>query len=534
MAKGLLDDELEWLKELRREIGKHRRSNQRKTNLLESKRRLSLIGFSVPPHMVDFQTPLGWAEKAVTVPAARIYREGFRCSVESSLLDDIGLVFGDQQAIFSETASVESSLHHGVAFLFLSKGDEFLGEAPVVVAARSALQASAIVDKRSGVVRAALEVVSSSLQVLHVPGCEIALSRGKSGWEVLDRQFTRVNSVMCEPVVWRRSLSRPFGSSRITRPLIGAIERGVRTLLRMEVTAEFFSAPQRALLGASEEHFTDESGKPIDIWKAITGGVWALPDTYDEDEDKTVRAQLQQLSQASMQPHSEMFNGIVLSAASELSMPISYLGVQHNQPQNEGAIKAEEASMLAEIEQQIRSSYKPTFARVARKAAALMHGEWSEAMQSDLRDLSARFADPGTPTISARSDAALKYINAFPNGDPVVAMEMYGMDDDQIRRNLAYMRRNSAGSLIDRLVSGDSVPGSAVSGASDTSSVELEKAQADVAKKQFEAIGMGVRSGVDPEAVAAEVGLEGIKFTGATPASLRLPEGEAKGLEAAR
>lgn len=452
MAKGLFDDELGWLKELRQAIGRHRRSNQRKTNLLEAKRRLSLIGFSVPPHMVDFQTPLGWAEKAVSVPAARIYREGFRCSVESSLLDDIGLIFSEQQTIFSETASVESSLQHGVSFVFLSKGNEFLGEAPIVASARSALQASAIVDKRSGVVRAALEVVSNSIQVLHVPGCEITLSNGRLGWEVADRRFTRVNSVMCEPVVWRRSLNRPFGSSRITRPLIGAIERGVRTLLRMEVTAEFFSAPQRALLGASDEHFTDADGNQIDIWKAITGGVWALPDTYDEDEDKTVRAQLQQLTQASMQPHSEMFNGIVLQAASELSMPISYLGVQHNQPQNEGAIKAEEASMLAEIEQQIRSSYKPTFAKLARKSVALMHGEWSAEMASDLASLSARFADPGTPTISARSDAALKYTQAFPNGDPEVAMEKYGLSDDEIRRNIAYMRRSQSSSLVQQLI----------------------------------------------------------------------------------
>lgn len=451
MAYVLDDDDKALLKELRGNISRHRRSNLLRTNLLESKKRLDRVGFSVPPGMVDFQSPLGWAEKGVTVPAARIYREGFRCSVESSLMDDLAKIFGSRQAIFAESAAIESSLHHGVSFLFLSKGNEFLGEAPVVVSARSALQASAIVDKRSGIVRAALEIVDSSIQILHLPGLEITLGPGRNGWEAIDVFETHVNSVMCEPVVWRRSLSRPFGSSRITRPLIGAIMRGVRTLLRQEVTAEFFSAPQRALLGADDVHFTGPDGKPIDVWKAITGGVWALPDVYDEDEDKTVRAQLQQLSQASMQPHSEMFNLIVLSAASELSMPISYLGVQHNQPQNEGAIKAEEAAMISQIEQQIRASYKPTMAALARKAIALMHGGWTGSMDDDLSSLSARFANPGTPTISARSDAALKYTTAFPNGDPVVAMEMYGLDDEQIRRNVAYMRRNAAGSLIERL-----------------------------------------------------------------------------------
>lgn len=42
-------------------------------------------------------------------------------------------------------------------------------------------------------------------------------------------------------------------------------------------------------------------------------------------------------------------------------------------------------------------------------------------------------------------------------------------------------------------------------------------------KLQFDALGVGVRAGVDPADAAKRVGLEGIKFTGAVPSSLRLP-----------
>lgn len=51
------------------------------------------------------------------------------------------------------------------------------------------------------------------------------------------------------------------------------------------------------------------------------------------------------------------------------------------------------------------------------------------------------------------------------------------------------------------------------------------------AKAAFDALGVAIRSGVDPQEAAERVGLGGIRFTGATPASLRLPESQAAGLE---
>lgn len=50
-------------------------------------------------------------------------------------------------------------------------------------------------------------------------------------------------------------------------------------------------------------------------------------------------------------------------------------------------------------------------------------------------------------------------------------------------------------------------------------------------KAKFEALGVAIRSGVDPENAAQLLGLNGVKFTGAMPVSLRLPEKEANALE---
>lgn len=50
-------------------------------------------------------------------------------------------------------------------------------------------------------------------------------------------------------------------------------------------------------------------------------------------------------------------------------------------------------------------------------------------------------------------------------------------------------------------------------------------------KVQFDALGVGIRAGVDPDDAATRVGLPGIKFTGAVPVSLRLPTSQADHLE---
>lgn len=50
-------------------------------------------------------------------------------------------------------------------------------------------------------------------------------------------------------------------------------------------------------------------------------------------------------------------------------------------------------------------------------------------------------------------------------------------------------------------------------------------------KKQFDALGVGIRAGADPEYVAKEVGLPDAEFTGAIPVSLRPKEADAKTLE---
>ncbi|WP_242358624.1 hypothetical protein [Bifidobacterium pseudolongum] len=50
-------------------------------------------------------------------------------------------------------------------------------------------------------------------------------------------------------------------------------------------------------------------------------------------------------------------------------------------------------------------------------------------------------------------------------------------------------------------------------------------------KSSFDALGVAIRAGVDPQSAAQILGLQDVRFTGAVPVSLRMPQGDADDLE---
>ncbi|SDK79487.1 hypothetical protein [Arthrobacter sp. ok362] len=432
---------------IRRKSGR----NQLRTSYFDSKKRLDKIGFSIPPHMRDFAVAIGWANKAVKVPARRIRPDGFTLGRPSKMLADLDEVFGDNYFAAVERMAIEASLRHSVSFVFTTPGDTAAGEPDVIVAARTALEATAEIDTRTNRVTAALELVGRWEALLYLPGVTLRIQYVERQWLVTRTHVGIVGRVTCTPYVWARALDRPFGYSRISRPLMGFTDMAVRTMLRQEVNAEFYGAPQRALLGAEEEHFQDATGKRISPLDALIGGVWALPNTRDEETGDLLKPTLQQLSQATFQPHGEMLKTIGLMVSSETSIPVGYLGIIHDNPSSADAIRASEADLVAVVEGEL-DSIGMSRVDLARNVLAVKYGEWTPAMEKELRGLSAHFKDPGTSSKAAQADAGLKFTQTFPDGDPEVAMEVYGLDKGQIERMNTYRKGQAGANRLDALL----------------------------------------------------------------------------------
>lgn len=441
--RELTEEESKAFSRMLQTIRTKRQRNMLRSAYNDSKKRLDKMGFSIPPHMRDFESALGWPNKAVKVPARRWKPEDFTSTRTSELIDDVREIMADPGVLSLEIQAAEASMEHSVSFVFVGAGDVSAGEPEVVITARTALEATCETDPRTMRTTFALELITRQKFLMYVPGKVLRLEMGEKEYRVTAEYRGIGNLVMCTPYIWGKSLERPFGVSRISRPVMSFTDQGIRTMLRQEVNAEFYGAPQRTLMGADDAHFRDRNGKRISPFDALMGGVWALPDTRDDETGELVRPKLEQLVQATMQPHGDMLRTIAMQVSSETSIPVSYLGVIHDNPASADAIRATESDLVSVIEAEL-PNYGASRVQVARHVAAIIAGEWTAAMERDFRGLQSQFRDPGTATTAQQADAGQKYVAAFPEGDPAIAMKRFGLKPQEIEQNLAYMKKQGA------------------------------------------------------------------------------------------
>ena len=117
-------------------------------------------------------------------------------------------------------------------------------------------------------------------------------------------------------------------------------DNAIRTALRAELSSEFFTSPQKYLLGADKDLFNNSSK-----WEAYIGNIFAV--SKDEDGDTPTFGQL---SQMSMQPHTDYMRSLAAQFAGETGIPISSLGVIHDNPASAEAIYAAKEDLIIEAE----------------------------------------------------------------------------------------------------------------------------------------------------------------------------------------
>src|SRR5699024_7773426 len=130
------------------------------------------------------------------------------------------------------------------------------------------------------------------------------------GWAA-ERISNPVGRALAVAVTNDPQTRRPLGRSRLTYAVMGLTDMAVRAYVRMEGNAEFYSAPQRALLGVSEEAFQDGLAES-DKFRLAQDRLLAL--TRDENGDKP---QLQQLQQAKMTPQSDKLRTVAMGLSGE-------------------------------------------------------------------------------------------------------------------------------------------------------------------------------------------------------------------------
>lgn len=465
MIPGLTEDEAADFNELIALWSAKMGRNMLRRKYYNAKNGLKDLGISIPPALASVETVVGWPAKAVDALAVRSVFDGFSVGGgEDAALSGI-MRENDFPLMYSQ--AVTSELVNSCAFATVSSG---VGDEPeVLVSFYSALFAAARWDVRRKRIRSGIAVTDYDdsptygivpTQATYYADDWVVVARrlGSGRWET-ERMANPVGRPLMEPLRYRPSLDRPFGKSRISRAVMSITDSAVRTCLRAEVSSELYTAPQRYLLGADEGTFgVDEAGRRAAKVKAYLGNIFAV--TPNENGDIP---QYGQLAQMSMQPHTDYMRSLAARFAGETSIPISSLGVIHDNPSSAEAMYAAAEDLIIEAEA-LNETNGRSLENVARMAMALREGKRIDALSDDQRAVRANFRNPMRPSIASQTDAVVKQIGVFPwmaESDEALAVVLpeLGYTEQKAAQLIAAKRRGEARLAVRAMLGGGSGDG---------------------------------------------------------------------------
>src|SRR5690606_15005044 len=242
---GLSPDHLEIFRELVGQLYQKQWRNMLRRRYYDYKQGLRDLGIAIPPQMKTVETVLGWPAKSVDMLARRVVLEGL-------VLPDGDIdAFGWADIWRDNRLDVESDMYNresmicSTAFISVSRGDVSVGEPEVRMLGRAAQDATGLWDRRRRGLSAALWVVSVDKTgapddvIMYLPDRALAMRKypDRVKWAITESRHN-LGRVPVEPLPFMPSLRRPFGRSRISRPVMALTDSAVRTLLRSEVSAE--------------------------------------------------------------------------------------------------------------------------------------------------------------------------------------------------------------------------------------------------------------------------------------------------------
>ena len=449
VVKHLREEDHKRLIQLYKVWDGHLLNNEIKKMYYDGENALRDLGIAIPPELKNLRLVVGWPAKAVDALAVRSRFDGF--VFESEADGAIKQVLSDNNFKSLYTQSVKSQLVHGCSFITVSKGSA--GEPPVLISAYSAETAAAVWNNRKKRIDYGMTVVEVDKNKhptwvniytdTHVIEIRRETQRiGAPQWEATYLPHALGRPLM-EPLVHSPSLLQPLGKSRITRAVRSITDSAMRTALRTEVSAEFYTSPQKYLLGAPEGIFDDQSK-----WQAYVGNIFAIAADTDMPNP-----QFGQLPQMTLQPHLDYMRSLAAQFAGETSIPVSSLGIIHDNPSSAQAISAAREDLVIAA-QDLNDDNGAALRNVGLMALAIMEDTNMESLPPEVRSITAKFRSPAMPSIVSQSDAMVKQVSAIPwIGMTTVALEELGYSEEQIMRMKAERRRAEGDIMLQMLMS---------------------------------------------------------------------------------
>lgn len=340
---------------------------------------------------------LGWCGKAVDSLADRLIFHSF--SDDNFNLTKIFRM--NNPDVFFDSA-ILSALISSCCFVYISSDETGYPRLQVIDGA----SATGILDPITGLLTEGYAVLERDdqekpiMEAYFTIGKTEIIRKGKSKTQVIKNN---VPYPLLVPIIYRPDAKRPFGHSRISRACMKITESALRTIKRSEISAEFYSFPQKYVVGTSPDK------DPIEKWKATISSFIEM--TKDEDGDSP---KMGQFAQQSMTPYIEQLKMFAALFAGETGLTVDDLGFVSDNPSSAEAIKASHENLRLTARKAQRN-FGSGFLNVGYLAACLRDDYPYQRSQLYLTTpVWEPIFEPDAATLSGIGDGAIKVNQAVP------------------------------------------------------------------------------------------------------------------------
>lgn len=356
------------------------------------------LGISTPPQLRSWTNTLGWCAKAVDSLADRLV---FREFAEDNF--NINQIFQMNNPDMLFPSAFLGALIASCDFIYISNDEDGYPRLQVI----DGMNATGTMDPITGMLTEGYAVLDRDkygqplLEAYFLPGRTEYYQKGSNGVQIY--QYEAPYPLLV-PIIHRPDAVRPFGHSRISRACMNIADSAMRTVKRSELSAEFYSIPQKYVLG------TDPEAEPMDKWSAAMSMMLEITKDSDGDTPK-----VGQFTQQSMTPHIEQLKMFAGLFAGETGLTIEDLGFASGNPASSEAIKASHENLRLQARAAQRS-FGSGLLNAGYLAACVRDNKAYKRNQFYLTVPKWEpVFEPDASAMSGIGDAALKLQQSFPD-----------------------------------------------------------------------------------------------------------------------
>jgi hypothetical protein len=374
------------------------------------------FGISVPVKMMNSKPGIGWASRAVNTLSDRVVFDGFANDTFR-----INELFDEINAKRVLNKAKKDAHIAGVSFVAISETPNGVALIPF-----TASEATGVIDDNTG-------LLSYGLAVLSWTGddalAQSSVSEPKD-YVVFTPEATtiyknkKIDSITKNPtgrtmlhaLTHGATASQPLGRSRITKTVRRIVQEVARVKRRYEIAGEFYSTPQRWVLG-TEQDFTQEQKNKLD---STIGKAWVF--SKDDDGDKP---EIGQLAQMSINQFEDNKKGLARDFCAETALTLRNLGYETANPTSAESLSAMSDDLLLEA----RASQDEMGEQIKQIAISIrLTLNKSDKVPEDLENIKAAWRPIFQVDVGAAGDAVYKLIQAMPElAGSVQIYQMLGM-----------------------------------------------------------------------------------------------------------